>query len=73
MANTEPLLPTEKPGRRPKEINGRKRHILVDRTGLMLRVIVHAADVKDPAAAPRVLEAAKEVSDRLTSIWADMR
>jgi hypothetical protein len=30
-----------------KKINGRKRHIVVDMTGLMLHAIVHAADIQD--------------------------
>jgi Transposase DDE domain len=30
-----------------KKINGKKRHILVDTQGLLMRAIVHAADVQD--------------------------
>jgi transposase len=30
-----------------KKIKGKKRHILVDSTGLMLHAIVHAADIQD--------------------------
>ena len=30
-----------------KKINGKKRHILVDRQGLLMHAIVHAADVQD--------------------------
>lgn len=37
-----------------KKINGRKRHILVDTLGLLLTVMVTAADLDDGAAAPQV-------------------
>ena len=30
-----------------KKVNGRKRHILVDALGLLLAVVVHAADIQD--------------------------
>jgi hypothetical protein len=30
-----------------KKIKGKKRHILVDTQGLLLRAIVHAADIQD--------------------------
>jgi transposase len=39
-----------------KNVNGRKRHILVDSLGLLLAVVVTAADVDDAAAAPSVLQ-----------------
>ena len=36
-----------------KNVNGRKRHIVVDSMGLLLAVLVTAASVDDAAAAPR--------------------
>jgi putative transposase len=39
-----------------KNVNGRKRHILVDSLGMLLAVVVTAADVDDAAAAPTVLQ-----------------
>ena len=39
-----------------KRVKGRKRHIVVDSLGLLLAVVVTAADVDDAAAAPRALE-----------------
>lgn len=39
-----------------KNVNGRKRHILVDSLGLLLAVTVTAADVDDAAAAPSLLK-----------------
>jgi putative transposase len=38
-----------------KNVNGRKRHIIVDSLGLLLAVAVTAADVDDAAAAPATL------------------
>ena len=35
-------------------------------------MIVHSADVKDPAATPQMIEAVREVSDRMRHVWADM-
>jgi transposase len=39
-----------------KNVDGRKRHIVVDSLGLLLAVLVTAADVDDGVAAPEVLE-----------------
>jgi transposase len=39
-----------------KNVDGRKRHIIVDSVGLLLAVVVTAADVDDAAAAPQLLE-----------------
>ena len=38
-----------------KKLSGRKRHLLVDTLGLVLRVVVHPADVQDRAGAPQLL------------------
>ena len=55
-----------------KKIQGRKRHILVDTTGLVLKAQVHAADVTDRDGAKPLLESVKGVFPRLSHIWADM-
>ena len=39
-----------------KKVTGRKRHILVDTLGLLLRVIVHPADVQDRDGAELLLD-----------------
>ncbi|HLJ96640.1 MAG TPA: IS5 family transposase [Gemmataceae bacterium] len=44
-----------------KNVNGRKRHIVVDSLGLLLAVVVTAADLDDAAAAP---EALKQLADQ---------
>jgi putative transposase len=54
-------------------VNGRKRHILVDTMGLLLRVVVHAADIQDRDGAKRLLALAERdrLVARLERIWAD--
>jgi len=54
-----------------KKFNGRKRHILVDTTGLLLMVVVHVAGIRDRDGARKVLEKAKQSFSRLQLIWAD--
>src|ERR687894_3252887 len=41
-----------------KKVKGRKRHLLVDTLGLVVRAKVHAADIHDRAAVPLVLTGA---------------
>lgn len=52
-------------------MNGRKRHILVDTIGLLLTVVVHAANIQDRDGAKLVLEKTRGTFLRLTLIWAD--
>lgn len=52
-------------------MNGRKRHILVDTLGLLLTVIVHAADIQDRDGAKLVLTYLEGWLPRLKLIWAD--
>ncbi|UGQ10955.1 IS5 family transposase [Yinghuangia sp. ASG 101] len=54
-----------------KKINGRKRHIVVDTLGLLLRVLVTAAGVTDREAAARMLPALRARHRHLRRIWAD--
>jgi putative transposase len=54
-----------------KRLNGRKRHLLVDTLGLVLRATVHAANIQDRAAVPQVLEGVKDLFGRLAHIWLD--
>lgn len=55
-----------------KKVNGRKRHLLVDTLGLVLKVKVHAADIADRDGAPLLLEPLPGVFTRLRYLWADM-
>ena len=54
-----------------KKVSGRKRHILVDTLGLLLIVVVHAADVQDREGAKQVLEPLATRFRRLRLVWAD--
>ena len=56
---------------REKKVNGRKRHLLVDRLGLVLGCVVHAASVQDRNGAKRVLTYATFDFSRLRIIRAD--
>lgn len=57
-----------------KKITGRKRHIAVDTLGLLLAIVVTAANVDDAAAAPQVLEQLKSAQQpRLAVVWADSK
>ena len=55
-----------------KKVGGRKRHILVDTLGLLLKAHVHAADVTDRDGAVLLLERLGDAFPRLRHIWADM-
>jgi putative transposase len=52
-------------------VTGRKRHVLVDTMGLLLAVVVHAANIQDRDGARLVLTAIRKRFARLKVIWAD--
>ena len=52
-------------------MNGRKRHLLVDKTGLVLRVVVHPGDVQDRDGGRLVRAGLTEQFPRLAHLWAD--
>jgi len=54
-----------------KKTKGRKRHIVTDTLGLMLFVIVHAADIQDRDGAPDVLKAIRGRFPWLRHVFAD--
>jgi len=54
-----------------KRVNGRKRHILVDSQGLVLRAKVHTADIQDRAGVPLLLEGVAEYFPRIEHLWVD--
>jgi len=55
-----------------KKVKGRKRHILVDSLGHLLKVVVHTADIQDRDGAKLLLLALLPIIRlRLLKIWAD--
>jgi len=54
-----------------KKIKGRKRHIMTDTLGLMLFVLVHAADIQDRDGAPELVKAIRHRFPWLRHIFAD--
>ena len=55
-----------------KKITGRKRHILVDKLGLLIVIVVSVASADDGTFAPELLgRLTAEHQSRLKSIWAD--
>ena len=54
-----------------KKINGRKRHILVDTLGLLLKIVVHPANIQDRDGAKMLFEKMVGHVPRLARIWAD--
>lgn len=55
-----------------KNVNGRKRHIVVDTLGNLLEVVVHAASVHDSPGAKLVLaKLDHDLVHSLKKVWAD--
>jgi putative transposase len=54
-----------------KKLSGRKRHLLVDTLGLVLKATVPAADLQDRAAVPQVLDQVPAAYPPVGHIWAD--
>ena len=75
VMDSQTVKTTETPGVRgyeaARKINGRKRHLLVDTSGPVLMVIVHAANIQDRDGARLLLEKVRGRFPRLRLIWAD--
>ena len=56
-----------------KCVRGRKRHIVTDTLGLLLAVVVTAANCDDGETAPRVLAGLDADQTRLAVVWADKK
>jgi putative transposase len=54
-----------------KKLSGRKRHLLVDTTGLLLQVVVHPANLQDRDGAKLVLAGLDQRFPRIQQLWAD--
>ncbi len=54
-----------------KNVNGRKRHLVVDTLGLLLAVVVTAASVSDPAGARVLFARLRGSCKKLRKLWVD--
>jgi putative transposase len=54
-----------------KMLNGRKRHLLVDTQGPVLRAKVHRSDLQDRAAVSLVVAGIRDFFPRIAHLWAD--
>jgi len=54
-----------------KKVKGRKRHLLVDTEGLVLKAKVHSAKVMDYEGIKVLLDRAKGLFPRLSHLWPD--
>jgi len=55
-----------------KKVNGRKRHLLVDTLGFVLKATVHSADIMDRDGVLLLLEPLRGLFPRLEQVWVDM-
>jgi Transposase DDE domain len=58
-------------GRPKKKVKGRKRHILVDIEGFVLKARIHSAKVMDHDGIKTLLEGAEQAFPRLSNLWVD--
>jgi putative transposase len=54
-----------------KQVNGRKRSVIVETLGLLMRVVVHAADVSDLQGGKLVAELVAGMKQRIEKVWGD--
>jgi transposase len=54
-----------------KKVDGVKRHVLVDSSGVLVAVVVTRADVQDRAAFPKLGRKAKRIAPSINHVWVD--
>ncbi len=73
--DSQSVKTTQVPGERGydkgKNVNGRKRHLLVDTLGLLLTVVVTAASVSDSAGARLLFARLGGAGKKLRKLWVD--
>lgn len=52
-----------------KKVDGVKRHVLIDTTGVLIAVVVTPADVQDRVAFPALLCKAKRIVPTIAHVW----
>jgi hypothetical protein len=55
-----------------EKLSGRKRHVLLDMMGLLLKVVVQVANIQDREGVKLVLEPLKGVFPRMKKVWLDV-
>jgi transposase len=55
-----------------KKLSGRKRHLLVDTMGPLLKVVVHVANIQDREGVKLLLEPLKGAFPRMKKVWLDV-